>query len=249
MNGDSSHCEDAILSEIVSAEEFEALETAVKLAEYRSKKRGATCKKRSSITSYFGGSRGEAEHVLRRIISGGQTGADMAGLRAGRQLGYETGGTAPANFATSAGRKEGTLKSFGLSALPLCKSRVASFVQRSKCNVDNSSATVAFRVRSSAGTDKTIGYCVERKWCKLSSLPLSKKGFCELTGYKPVLVISAFTPACALALGTFLVKHRVTVLNVAGHRSLHQNDPWEKQVFAFLLRAIPAAQKKRKVDK
>jgi hypothetical protein len=38
-----------------------------------------------------------------RIISGGQTGADRAGLEAGRLLGVATGGTAPNNFLTEQG--------------------------------------------------------------------------------------------------------------------------------------------------
>ena len=38
-----------------------------------------------------------------RIISGGQTGADRAGLEAGRLLGVATGGTAPDNFLTEHG--------------------------------------------------------------------------------------------------------------------------------------------------
>ena len=32
---------------------------------------------------------------LRKIISGGQTGVDRAGLEAGKKLNLETGGTAP----------------------------------------------------------------------------------------------------------------------------------------------------------
>lgn len=38
-----------------------------------------------------------------RIISGGQTGADRAGLEAGRSLGVATGGTAPGDFLTEFG--------------------------------------------------------------------------------------------------------------------------------------------------
>lgn len=41
--------------------------------------------------------------TLRKIISGGQTGADQGGLRAGRLLHLETGGTAPHNWMTEQG--------------------------------------------------------------------------------------------------------------------------------------------------
>ena len=42
---------------------------------------------------------------LRKIISGGQTGADQGGLGAGRTAGLETGGTAPPGFQTGRGKE------------------------------------------------------------------------------------------------------------------------------------------------
>jgi hypothetical protein len=42
---------------------------------------------------------------VKKIISGGQTGADEAGLIAGKLVGLETGGWMPAGFRTSEGRK------------------------------------------------------------------------------------------------------------------------------------------------
>ena len=41
--------------------------------------------------------------MIKKIISGGQTGADRGGLLAGRHLGIETGGTAPPDFITEVG--------------------------------------------------------------------------------------------------------------------------------------------------
>lgn len=48
-----------------------------------------------------------------KIISGGQTGADIAGLRLGKLFGFETGGTAPKGFLTVDGLKP-ELAKFGL---------------------------------------------------------------------------------------------------------------------------------------
>ncbi len=41
--------------------------------------------------------------MVRKIISGGQTGADRGGLLAGEALKIETGGTAPPIFMTELG--------------------------------------------------------------------------------------------------------------------------------------------------
>lgn len=40
------------------------------------------------------------------------------------------------------------------------------YIARSKANVDNSDATIAFCVQPSAGTEKTIGYCRTGRWKK-----------------------------------------------------------------------------------
>ncbi|HME98544.1 MAG TPA: putative molybdenum carrier protein, partial [Terriglobia bacterium] len=52
---------------------------------------------------------------MKKIISGGQTGADMGGLLAARELGIETGGMAPKGWLTENGPEEVLLRSFGLS--------------------------------------------------------------------------------------------------------------------------------------
>lgn len=52
--------------------------------------------------------------MLRKIISGGQTGADIAGLRAAARCGLKTGGSAPQYWMTERGENEKELRSFGL---------------------------------------------------------------------------------------------------------------------------------------
>ncbi|MGH9425849.1 MAG: YpsA SLOG family protein [Terriglobia bacterium] len=48
------------------------------------------------------------------IISGGQTGADQAGLRAARAVGFRTGGYAPVGWFTEDGPQPALLQGFGL---------------------------------------------------------------------------------------------------------------------------------------
>jgi Circularly permutated YpsA SLOG family len=52
--------------------------------------------------------------LLRKIVSGGQTGADMGGLLAAREIGLASGGVAPQGWLTETGPQEVLLRGFGL---------------------------------------------------------------------------------------------------------------------------------------
>ena len=54
---------------------------------------------------------------LRKVVSGGQTGADQAGLRAARAAGIETGGWAPKGWETEEGPAP-WLSDYGLKECP-----------------------------------------------------------------------------------------------------------------------------------
>lgn len=156
--------------------------------------------------------------MLRKVISGGSTGADMGALVAAKALGFETGGKMPWEFYTESGKKPELALSYGMEVVGGCKSMKQSMVVRSMKNVDDADATVAFRIFSSGGTDKTISYALKKKWCKLDS-QWRHLVFHEVW-HKPVLVIEDIEDAGAVAekIVAFLQKHNVTVLNVAGHR-------------------------------
>lgn len=125
-----------------------------------------------------------------KVISGGQTGADLAGLRAARDLGLETGGFAAAGFWNEDGAQPGLGPEFGLVETK------GSYVHRTKLNVDAADCTVAFlAAERGSGTSKTVGYALTGKWT--DGFASSAQGcYC----YRPVL------------------KRRLT-LNVAGHRT------------------------------
>lgn len=177
------------------------------------------------------------ELVLRKIISGGQTGADKAGLDAAVKLGFETGGTAPPNFQTSNG-PDRSLISLGLTALPPQASLAQGYVKRSIQNVNDADATVVFRTHSSAGTDKTIGYCVTGKWKRVSQFVVSDDVWVHTTGHRPVIVISRITECATIAFREFLREYAIKVLNVAGHRESRSNQGWHDCVYDFLWQAL-----------
>lgn len=75
---------------------------------------------------------------LTLVISGGQTGADQAGVSAAKFLNYRTGGRAPKGWATEEGPAP-WLAEFGLQASP-----VDSLRSRTYHNVLHADATVIF---------------------------------------------------------------------------------------------------------
>lgn len=92
--------------------------------------------------------------MIKRIISGGQTGADQGGLLAGRDLGIETGGTAPKGWKTEDG-PEPALAIYGL-----VESQEANYSARTAMNVSNSDGTAIFSTNlDSKGTILTVYWC------------------------------------------------------------------------------------------
>lgn len=94
--------------------------------------------------------------TVRRIISGGQTGADQAGLFAARDLGLRTGGWAPKGFWTDNGYAQELLESFGLVECPQ-----SGYPPRTRLNVRDSDGTLIFGNANSPGCRLTRKYCDE----------------------------------------------------------------------------------------
>jgi len=125
------------------------------------------------------------------IVSGGQTGADRAGLDAAAALGLPTGGQAPANYWTENG-PDVSLEVLGLVA-------GGSLPSRTEANVIAADATVIFATRGqSPGSDLTLRLAQKHR--------------------KPVIVIEPLDAGAAAALREFLRTHAPRILNVAGHR-------------------------------
>jgi len=95
--------------------------------------------------------------VLRKIISGGQTGADQAGLHVGRTMGLETGGTAPKGFRTERGNNP-ALKNYGL-----VETESSGYKRRTICNIEEADGTVIFGNLDSLGSRFTISEAVRRE--------------------------------------------------------------------------------------
>lgn len=93
--------------------------------------------------------------MLKLIISGGQSGADLGGLLAAEALGIQTGGEAARGFRTENGRQIILRDRFGLH-----ERSAHHYAIRTMNNVINSDATIIFATDfESAGTKQTIEFC------------------------------------------------------------------------------------------
>ena len=92
----------------------------------------------------------EIDIPVRKIIAGGQTGIDRMGLEVARDLGYETGGTAPKGFKTENG-SDPSLADFGL-----VESTSTDYTVRTEKNVVDSDGTVLFGNMNSPGSLETV---------------------------------------------------------------------------------------------
>jgi hypothetical protein len=151
-----------------------------------------------------------------RIISGGQTGADQAGLFAARYLGLKTGGWAPKGWRTDIGPNRELLEDFGLVE---CK--VDGYPARTKLNVHHSDATLIIGNQNSPGCTLTRRLCIEEE----------KPVFC--IPWKTGDQIPSIYGFRALILSNSSIK----TLNVAGNRE-RTNPGIFSTCLAFLVRIL-----------
>lgn len=96
--------------------------------------------------------------MIAKVISGGQTGADQAGLKAAKELGIPTGGWAPKHYYTEKGFEEWLKNEYGLKehSSPLYRERTIA-------NVKECDALFWFGSSYTPGGKLTIGQCIARE--------------------------------------------------------------------------------------
>ena len=129
--------------------------------------------------------------MLEKIISGGQTGVDRAGLDAAMEAGVAVGGCCPKGRLAEDGAVPETY--------PLTELRTASYPARTEKNVKDPDGTLVLnRGRLAGGTKKTVEYA-------------EKHG-------KPCLVVQLDQRWQPGTVSSWLREHGIKVLNVAGPR-------------------------------
>lgn len=134
--------------------------------------------------------------MLRRIISGGQTGADQGALEAAKDLGLETGGYMPKGFRTETGPRSDFKHIFLMQ-----EARDTRYYGRTVKNIQISDGTLIFGSTNSPGTALTINECRNNQ--------------------KPFYIIiwpSATLKDNASKLRNFISINNIRTLNVAGNR-------------------------------
>jgi len=141
--------------------------------------------------------------MIEKIVSGGQTGADRAGLDVAIRWGFPHGGWCPKGRKADDGIIGGQYQ--------LIETPSASYLQRTEWNVRDSDATVIFTISSqlSGGSKRTAEFATKHRkpWINLAQR-------------------SASYEDPALILQRFVEENSVQVLNVAGSRGSKEPDVW-----------------------
>lgn len=153
--------------------------------------------------------------MLDKIVSGGQTGADQAGLRAARAFGIPTGGQVPRGFMTEDGPRPEFADLYKMTEAPLG--------QQSTCteqNVRDSDATLWFGETTTPSAQETVSAC----------LALARPCL-------PVYPSASFSPA---HVATWLTDNQVRRLNIAGNPESESPGigVWVEQFLGQVLRQL-----------
>jgi hypothetical protein len=163
--------------------------------------------------------------MLDKIISGGQYGADLGGLKAAKLFHIKTGGMAPKGWRTCRGPNP-TLKDYNL-----VEHHDSTFACRTISNVINSDGTVIF-----ASNTRSPGTVLTIKTCHSSG--------------RPCLVISnklESSKKIPEKIADWVRVNNIRCLNVAGNRD-YQGDYHEQMAIKYLSLAIPLLQMTESFD-
>ena len=147
--------------------------------------------------------------MIKKIISGGQTGADQAGLSIAKDLGFETGGWAPKDWQTSNGSQKILLEGFNLKESDL------GYRGRTYENVRDSNATIRL----------AVDFDTPGEVCTLQAINSCKK---------PWIDVDLLNPRPASDIIEFLILVKPSTLNIAGNTQHTKGHDVEKMTYDYL---------------
>lgn len=148
-----------------------------------------------------------------KVISGGQIGADLAGLKAAKALGLETGGWCPKGWRQQPGPCPELGTVYGLREHSSSK-----YPPRTYLNVRESDATIRLATNFSSPGERCTMRAIEYHRKRFFDVPFTRENDTFVTSVNPAEVRD------------WLFRHRVGVLNVAGNALPGLEQP----VFEFL---------------
>lgn len=156
--------------------------------------------------------------MIRKIISGGQCGADIAGLDAGKLFPNITiGGYIPKGFRTEEGLKPEYKELYGLK-----ETESRNYLVRTELNVKNSYGTLIIGKLDSAGCKAT------RKFCKRHKKP------CKHIFWDSEIKL---TNIINNELVSWISSNNITILNIAGNRE-NKNPGIYKTTYGLVLQLL-----------
>lgn len=130
---------------------------------------------------------------MKKVISGGQTGADYGGLLAAVDCGIPTGGWLPHRCLTEDGPRPDMLEEFGMEEYS------GNYAARTAVNVRNSDGTIRIAYRFQSPGER----------CTLKAIKKYNK---------PTIDVDVDTPRPYQEVAEWIKENNIEVLNVAGNR-------------------------------
>ena len=151
--------------------------------------------------------------MIEKIISGGQTGADEAGLHAAFELGIKTGGSAPKGWRiTHPDGTDGSNPQLG-SVFGLVEHTHRNYQKRTIQNVLDSDGTALFGYTDSPGAKLALRTCIEHR--------------------KPYII----NPS-SQKLADWVNNYTIKILNVAGNRQSDLNPDIYQNTYQVVYNAL-----------
>lgn len=144
--------------------------------------------------------------MLYKVISGGQTGADHAGVFVGALYGYKTGGWMPRGFKRFDGLKPEFKNLYGMQ-----EHNSAKYPPRTFQNVKESDGTIRFAVNFNSYGEL----------CTKKAIDKYKKHFIDVDIKNPIK---------PKEVANWIIKNNIQILNVAGNRENHSG-----LIFSFVV--------------
>jgi len=145
-----------------------------------------------------------------KVISGGQTGADQAGLAAAKSVGFQTGGIAPKHYRTLEGSNYDLRDLYNLE-----ESNEYNYKYRTEDNVKNSSATIRLAFNFNSSGEK----------CTLAAIKKHNK---------PYIDIDLNDKIDPTYVAKWIIGNDFDVLNVAGNSDTQDRIVYS-EVFKYLV--------------
>lgn len=150
--------------------------------------------------------------MIKKVISGFQTGADIAGIKAALDSGLNTGGYMPKGYLTENGSHPEYKDMYNAQVVSS-----TNYLDRTSKNVFMSDGTIIFDYAISTGSKNTKRFCINYN-----------KPYLYLTSN----TIQNFELVCKLV-KDFILENKIETLNIAGNRESKARGI-EKRVYRIL---------------